>query len=391
MNDTFVLFDIFKSMTSTKLANFRKKLHAHSEVSNKEFETAKAVLAFVSHFKPDQTIEKVGGNGLIIIYKGNLPGPSILIRCDMDALPIQEINTFSYKSKNKEVSHKCGHDGHMTIVAGLAEMLSKNTLKKGKVILLFQPAEETGEGALKVIADKKFSDLKPDYVFALHNLPGYKTNQIVLKEDVFNASVSSMIIKLRGKTAHAAEPENGLNPSVAIAEIIQEFNKRIVDNPLSSHLKIITPIFSKIGSKAYGTSAGEGEIHFTIRTWTKAEMDKLKQQLIEFVNKTAEHHHLQNSIEWVQDFQSNVNHPQAIDFVKQAAQLNEFDILEKQVPFKWGEDFGVFTQQYKGAMFGLGAGETTPSLHNPDYDFPDEISETGIKMFYSIINLILDQ
>lgn len=376
-------------MESQDLINLRKELHSLPELSNKEIETARTIKEFVSVFAPDQIIENVGGNGLIFIFKGIEPGPNLLFRCDMDALPIHEINTFNYRSNKENISHKCGHDGHMAIVAGLAKSLNNQKHQKGQVILLFQPAEETGEGALKVLADQQFQKLEIDYVFAIHNLPGYKMHQVIVKEGIFNASVTTMLIKLYGKTAHAAEPEQGINPSFAFAEFIQEFNKYMVNDPKNEDFVVITPVFTNIGALAYGTSAGEGESHFTIRCWSQQQMIQLKKTLVKLSETIANKHNLKLTINWAEDFQSNQNDNEAIQFVRNAAKQNGFDILEKKEPFKWGEDFGIFTQSYKGVMFGLGAGERTPFLHNPDYDFPDEIIDTGIKMFRSIIDLIL--
>src|SRR5690606_3950338 len=110
-------------------------------------------------------------NGMLIIYDSGEPGPVTVFRCELDALPIQEINTFSHRSATEGVSHKCGHDGHMAIVTGLGKLLETNPPQKGKVILLYQPAEETGAGAAAVLNDERFLSLKPDFMYALHNLP----------------------------------------------------------------------------------------------------------------------------------------------------------------------------------------------------------------------------
>ncbi len=378
-------------MPDKTLILLRKELHAHPEVSNKEKETSKRIKQFVSQFKPDQLIENLGGFGLLFTYDSGNPGPEVLFRCDMDALPIHETNGFIHKSCFDNIAHKCGHDGHMVIMSGLAKSLFQKKPEKGKVFLLFQPAEETGEGALKVLNDSNFKDINPDYVFALHNLPGYSKNQIIIKDSTFSSSVSSMIIKLEGKTAHAAEPEHGINPSLAISKIIDEFEKLNTNNPKEDDFVVITSIFCKIGSKAYGTAAGRGEIHFTLRTWSQQNMDRLKDKLVSIIDSLAKNHLLKYSIDWIQDFQSTKNDIEVNAIIRNAARLNGLDIFEKQEPFKWGEDFGIFTQKYKGAMFGLGAGNDTPALHNPDYDFPDKLIPTGINMFRSIINQICNK
>lgn len=371
-----------------KLTQIRKTLHAHPEVSGQEFETQKRILRFLSDETKART-KKVGVTGVLAAFEGPLPGPTIMIRGDIDALPITEINTFEYKSLSKGVSHKCGHDGHTTILLGLAALLSEQEISHGKVHLLFQPAEENGMGAEAVLNDEEFKNKSIDYVFALHNLPGYKPSEIVVKENEFTGNVKSILLKMTGKTAHAAEPEKGFNPSMAISEILAFADRITYNEPTESDFFLMTPVYATLGDLAYGISAGYGELHFTIRSWRTNLMAQRSDEIVAFMNETCKKHHLKGDVSWTQVFHSNINHPEAIDHIRKAAVHNSFQLTEREYPFKWGEDFGLFTQKYKGAMFGLGAGISTPALHNPDYDYPDEITKAGIRMFYTIINQIL--
>lgn len=366
------------------LIRLRKELHKNPELSGKEIETSKRILAFLEKYKPDEILTEIGKTGIIAIYKGKNEGKTILFRCELDALPIQEINKFEHQSVQKGISHKCGHDGHMAILCGLATELSQNKLENGTVILLFQPSEENGKGAAKVMKNQFFKTLKPDFVFALHNLPGYPKNQIVIKEDTFSCAVTSIKIVLEGKTAHAGEPENGINPAMAIASIIQQFNALNQPNMLDSDFALITPIYSSLGKKAYGVSAGHGEVHFTIRCQSNVKIKELKKLLETVVSKIVQQHQLSFSINWIEPFYANENNANAVKLITDAAKKLGFNIFEKEIPFRWGEDFGLFTTHYPGAMFGLGAGLETPDLHNPDYDFPDEIIPTSVKLFYQI-------
>jgi amidohydrolase len=366
------------------LIRLRKELHKNPELSGKEIETSKRILAFLEKYKPDEIHTEIGKTGIIAIYKGKNEGKTILFRCELDALPIQEINKFEHQSVLKGISHKCGHDGHMAILCGLATELSQNKLENGTVILLFQPSEENGKGAAKVMKNEFFKTLKPDFVFALHNLPGYPKNQIVIKEDTFSCAVTSMKIVLEGKTAHAGEPENGINPAMAIASIIKQFNALNQPNLHDSDFALITPIYSSLGKKAYGVSAGHGEVHFTIRCQSNVKIKELKKLLETVVSKISQQHQLSFSIKWIEPFYANENNANAVQLITDAAKKLGFTIFEKEIPFRWGEDFGLFTTHYLGAMFGLGAGLETPDLHNPDYDFPDEIIPTGVKLFYQI-------
>lgn len=373
-----------------ELIQLRQELHQHPEVSGNESRTAQRILDFLLKYKPNQVITNLGGVGILAIYKGKEDGKSVLFRCELDALPIQEINSFDYKSIYEGVSHKCGHDGHMAILCGMAKTLHENPLEKGTVMLLFQPAEEDGNGAKRVLNDSKFDSIKPDFAFALHNLPGFKKHQIIVKENTFTCAVNSMIIQLNGKTSHAGEPENGINPALAIAEIITLFNSKISNDVASQKYCLITPIHINMGEKAYGVSAGYGEIHYTVRSNSNSQMRIIESNLEENVKEIASKYNLELNIDWTQSFQANENNVEAVNYIKKAALVQNLEILEKEQPFTFGEDFGIFTQHFKGAMLGLGSGENTPSLHNPDYDFPDEIIETGIQLFHQITKEILN-
>ncbi|RTY81615.1 amidohydrolase [Flavobacterium sp. ZB4P23] len=366
------------------LVRLRKELHKHPEVSGKENQTAKRVLSFLENYPPDELITGVGTTGVVAIYKGKKNGKTVLFRCELDALPIEETNRFEHRSLIDGVSHKCGHDGHMAILCGLAAELHQNKPDSGTVILLFQPAEEDGSGAQKVFSDTKFTLIQPDYVFALHNLPGFPMHQIVVKNETFTCAVNSIIIKLKGKTAHAGEPERGINPTLAIAAIINQFNATIQTDITKENYCQITPIYTKIGKKAYGVAAGAGEIHFTVRSDSNLQMRKIEIALENAAQSIAKEYQLKCKTQWTQSFQANENDKTAVAFIKKAAEINGFELFEKEKPFTWGEDFGLFTQHYPGAMFGLGAGVNTAALHNPDYDFPDEIIATGVAVFHHI-------
>ncbi|MGS0747520.1 M20/M25/M40 family metallo-hydrolase [Halpernia sp. GG3] len=245
-----------------------------------------------------------------------------------------------------------------------------------------------GKRAVEICNDERFRNLNPDKVFALHNLPGYKLHDIVVKNNTFTCAVNSIIIKLYGKTSHAAEPQNGLNPASAIAEIIQEYDEKNQTDREKEKFTILTPIFIEMGTADYGISAGFGEVHYTFRRFNNKEMKELEMELENIALKVAEKFNLKTDISWTQKFTANENNPAAVDFVRKAVEDCKFNLVERKTPFEFGEDFGLFTEHYEGAMFGLGSGENQPSLHNPDYDWPDEITETGATIFYKISELV---
>ncbi len=374
-----------------KLICLRQDLHQHPELSGEEKFTAERIKSFMLPWQPSTILENIGGNGIAFIYNYGQEGPTILFRCELDALPIQEdSHMLAYASRNGGVSHKCGHDGHMAIVAGLAPFLHKANYTKGRVILLFQSAEETGEGARAILKDPGFSILNPDYVFALHNLPGFEKGCVIYREGIFTAAVQSLIIYLDGVATHAAEPEKGNNPSQAVSGILHISDNLSNNKPDRDDFTLITPVYVILGQKAYGMSAGTAEVHFTMRAWTSQNLKRLSDHLISHIDQICNKNQLRYRYELIQQFASSKNDPECIALIKTAAQQLQLPSVNLSTPFKWGEDFGLFTQNYKGAIFGLGAGLQALPLHHKDYDFPDDLIVNGVNVFIRLTDLLLN-
>jgi amidohydrolase len=371
------------------LRAFRRDLHAHPEISGEERKTAKRVLTALHGLKPDELLTEVGGTGILATFGTDDQGPQVMVRCELDALPIQEVNDFGHRSTSKGVSHKCGHDGHMAILTGLAERLSGGRPAKGRVHLLYQPAEENGAGAAAVLNDPRMKDRHFDLVLALHNLPGYPLGSVVVRKGAFTASVNSMVIALEGRTSHAAEPENGRNPAVAVAELLTGALALQHNVPTEDGLRVVTVVHVDLGSKDYGISAGSAEVHLTVRCWTDEELERLQQDIEELSRKLARKHGLGVEINYCFTFKANRNDDAAAELVADVARSTGHRLIDRDHPFKWGEDFGLFTAKYTGCMFGLGAGEDMPALHNPDYDFPDALVPHGVELFETTVRSFL--
>ena len=367
----------------------RKSLHQHPELSGMEVETAKKILAFTHDYAPDEIITNVGGHGLAVVFNGKSEGPVVLLRCDMDALPIQEENNFTYASEVPQVAHLCGHDGHTAAMAGLIPHLSNNRPLKGKVVLLFQPAEETGHGAAEVLQDPKFKSITPDLVFAFHNLPGFETHEIVIKTNEFASASTGMIVRLKGKTAHAAEPQNGRSPAPAIAELISIFTN-LPQTIQADDFTLVTVVHVRVGERAFGTAPGYAELMVTLRAYKDDDMTLLIAKATALVEEQSKKHGLSFEIEWTEAFPATRNHTDSVQTVLSAAHENGLKTRIINEPFRWSEDFGHFTQHFQGAFFGIGAGLQHAQLHHPDYDFPDEILLTAMKMFDGIIQKTLN-
>jgi len=370
------------------LIDIRHHLHAHPELSGEEMQTSNFIIQTLKAIG-DCTIHQVPSNHSVLAeIRGSRTGPVVLFRCELDALPIEEINDFSYRSKKKAISHKCGHDGHMVIMLGFIQELIEAAPNHGTVLALFQSAEETGEGAKSINDSGVLDRFDIEYVFALHNIPGYPMGSVICKPGIFTPSVESVSIELIGKTSHAGEPEKGISPAETIVDIAKYLNKLHNPDKNSPNYCVSTPIHIQMGEEAYGITAGHAWVRYTIRTWGQQQLDRLKGRIEQTILHTAlKKKGLEVRIEWKQPFNANNNHKDAVVMVEKAALMNQLDYVLKKEPFDWGEDFGVFTEGYKGAMFGMGAGEHCPALHNPDYDFPDEMIGKGIDMLHAIAQM----
>ena len=363
----------------------RRELHQHPELSGHEARTARLVEDKLQAFHPTKVIRHVGGHGLLVEYFFSEDGPTVLFRADMDAVAVQEPDDIPHHSQTPGVAHKCGHDGHTTILLRFARMLSERPLPKGRVLLLFQPAEENGSGSKAVLDTKVLDYYKIDKAFALHNIPGYPASAVLCKEDSFTCAVVSVSITLTGKTSHAAEPQKGISPIPATLNIVDELLRWNNTDIQSDDYFLSTIVEIHVGEEAYGVSAGNSIIRATLRAKTDKLLHQHAQQLKELVATECKRTpYLQHEMEWLEPFSANENDPQSVGMIKNAALRNNLPYIELQTPFSWGEDFGLFTQQYKGAIFGLGSGENCAPLHSPQYDFPDEVIETGATLFYTI-------
>lgn len=375
---------MLNSTEINRLIDLRHQLHQQPELSELESLTAQTIASFLQDCKPDDLLEGVGGHGIVAVWKGEEKGENILFRADLDALPIQEVNDLTYASKTDGVSHKCGHDGHMTMLCGLALLLSKKKPIKGDVILLFQPAEETGKGARAVLADPNFSALTYQHAYALHNLPKRKKGHILCKKGSFCAASTGLKIRLQGKTAHASQPHTGTNPSIATAQMMSCFD-RILETAEFNSKALITLTHAIIGEESFGVSAGHSEIWLTLRAYERHDFDLLKLLVENETREIAKKYHLGIELSYHEPFEVTENHSESAAIVKSVAEQNEYTYKSMRQPNPWSEDFGLFLKESKGAMFGLGSGKKTPDLHNPDYDFPDDIIEYGVRMFWGIL------
>lgn len=372
-----------------ELVAFRRRLHRAPEISGEERETAKAVVEFLTPSGPDRVVTGLGGHGVAAIYEGAEPGPSVLVRCELDALPIEEISQSEHRSLVPGKGHLCGHDGHMAIVAALSRGLGRERPQRGRAILLFQPAEETGAGAAAVIADPAFREIAPDYAFSLHNKPGLPLGHVALSEGYANCASRGLRIVLTGHTSHASTPEHGLSPMNAVATLMPALTTLGPGGALDENYALVTVTHAAMGEAAFGIAPGRAEIWATLRTLTDAQMGALCERAEALVRDAAQASGLGVELGYHDVFHHCENDAEAVALLRRAFDDERLAHGPTDAPSRGSEDFGLFGRQAKAAMFLLGSGETSPHLHNPDYDFPDDIIAPGARAFMRTIRNLL--
>lgn len=369
---------------TAELAALRRALHQAPEVSGEERETAARIARFVAALEPDRLVTGLGGHGVAAFFDSGAPGPSVLFRCELDGLPIREISTSSWRSRIEGKGHLCGHDGHMAIMAGLATALAARRPARGRAIVLFQPAEETGAGAAAVIADPAFAAVKPDYAFALHNLPGLPLGTASIRAGAFNFASEGLRISLQGKTAHASQPEAGISPAAALCDLVAGLPALPARLGFHTDRALVTLVHARLGEPAFGIAPGQAEIWATLRAVDDSLQARLMEQALLLAADTARRHGLALETSTEDRFAACDNDAVATACVEQAFADTGTSTLEISEPFRWSEDFGLFGSVAKSALFVLGAGIDCPRLHNPDYDFPDELIPIGVRLFETI-------
>ena len=368
-----------------ELTDWRRDLHRFPEVSRDESGTAARVVQALTPLNPDGLLTNLGGHGVAALFTGAEPGPTVLFRAELDALPIEELSTEPHRSTIPGKGHLCGHDGHMALLLGLGRLISRHKPQKGRVVLMFQPAEEDGSGAAAVTADPAFAQIKPDWAFAIHNMPGLAFGTGMLKSGTVNCASQGLKITLHGKTAHASQPEAGTSPGLALAQLIDTFTHLAPPGPLREGYRLVTVTHARLGEPAFGIAPGMAELWLTLRSTEDAAMAALKAEAMEIARSQG----LPVSFETQDDFAASVNHPEATAQIAAALHALNIPHDEGDLPMRASEDFGRFGQPgTRSAMLFLGAGHG-PALHNPDYDFPDALIQPGVAIFHQIARDLL--
>ena len=375
--------------TIARLVALRHELHAHPEVSGEEAGTAGCLRELLVPCNPARLLDNLGGHGLAAVFDSPEPdaGPTVVLRAELDALPVTEIGDHDHASQNPGRAHACGHDGHLAMVCGVALGLEKRPLRRGRLVCLFQPAEETGQGARLITNDPRWRDLAADYVFALHNLPGYPLGHVLLRDGPFCAGSVGLVIRLRGRTSHAAFPEQGRSPALAMSRLLSKLVSLPVDLERHGELALVTVIHARLGEVAFGTTPGNAEIMATLRSDLEPTLAELRRRAAALAEAEAAADHLGCELSWVDEFPVTENDDLAVAIAAKVATSAGLKAAEPEdSPFRWSEDFGWYTHEASAAIIGLGAGRNQPGLHAPDFDFPDALLPVGLRFYEALLD-----
>lgn len=329
----------------------RQELHACAELSGHEVRTRACLQSFL---KEHTTLELHDcGAGFYAMHRESSDRTAAL-RADYDALAVP----------GGGAAHLCGHDGHAAALCGVALALEGQRIGMN-VALLFQPAEETGEGAAACTA--LFEAEKVDCIFGAHNLPGFALGQVVTRPGTFACASRGVILRLIGKPTHAAYPENGVSPAPAVGQLLCEL-PLLTDPARYAGMTLCTVIGVQMGEKAFGAAAERAEVWLTLRGEHDGDLNRLHEQILQRAEALAKQYGLVLEKEQQDVFPSTENDAAYAQLVLDACGGS---LLER--PMRWSEDFGHYLQQCRGAYFGVGAGEDWPDLHTEHYEFPDKL------------------
>ncbi|HKL03031.1 MAG TPA: M20 family metallopeptidase [Cryomorphaceae bacterium] len=369
-------------LTNTPINELRERLHQFPELSEMEGKTADFIARFFTELNYEIKRE-IGFHGLIASKKFG-SGKTIAFRAELDALPINEETDKPYKSQNEGVSHSCGHDGHMATLLNLAMRFESEKDLSGKVVFIFQSAEENGQGAEQMIQHEEIKNLDVAHCFSLHNIPGEAMGSVIYKKGSFSCASVGIDLKIKGKSSHAAHPEFGINALTIASDALRKIQKIHSKYP-EDEFTMITPIALKSGKRAFGTVPSDATLLVTIRAEKSEILEGMMNSVREIVDKLQADYKAKLKLSFKEYFPDTVNFDDE-GMLKDICVENNTQYVEMSRPFPWSEDFGFFRKCFPILMFGLGSGQSQPHLHAANFDFPNELIEKGSDIFFRLYN-----
>jgi hippurate hydrolase len=390
-----------------RIRAIRRDIHAHPELAYDEHRTSELVAAALAGWGIELH-RGIGGTGVVGRIRGRKAPPgavrAIGLRADMDALPIQELNGFAHRSTHAGRMHACGHDGHVAMLLAAAQHLARAPHFDGEVILIFQPAEEGGAGARRMIEDGLFERFACDAVFAIHNWPGYEAGTLGIADGPAMASTSEFEIVVEGQGAHAAMPDLGVDPVFVAVQVAQGLQGLITraKRPIDAAVLSITMIRA---GEATNVIPDRATLSGTVRTFDERVTAGIEEGMRRVAQGTAQAHRARAQVKFERNYPPTVNHAREAAFAARVGEevLGEGRVLRGVEPTMGGEDFAFMLRERPGAYLFLGNGPATGThrgsghgagpctLHNASYDFNDELIPIGASFWVRLVERYLGE
>jgi len=382
-----------------ELETIRRDLHAHPELGYEEHRTAEMVAERLTAWGIP-VVRGLGITGVVGIIKNGTSARAIGLRADMDALPMQEINGFAHASTHAGKMHACGHDGHTAMLLGAAHYLSQHRNFDGTVYLIFQPAEEGGGGARRMIEDGLFEQFPMEAVYGMHNWPGIAEGNFSVVAGPMMASSNEFRVTVRGKGAHAAQPHRGIDPIMVAVQIAQGWQTIVSreKNPLEAAVLSITQIHA---GSATNIIPNDAELVGTVRTFSTGVLDLIQRRMQEMAEGIAAGFGASVEFNFKRNYPPLVNHPEQTAFAIEAmrAVVGTAQVDTDVEPTMGAEDFAFMLQAKPGCYVFIGNGEGEHragghglgpcQLHNASYDFNDNLLPIGASYWVKLTEMCL--
>ncbi|WP_426116698.1 M20 aminoacylase family protein [Massilia sp. PWRC2] len=383
----------------SELQQIRRDIHAHPELCYEEQRTADVVASKLAEWGIP-VVRGLGITGVVGILKRGSSTRAIGLRADMDALPMHEVNSFAHASIHPGKMHACGHDGHTTMLLGAAHYLVTHGNFDGTVYLIFQPAEEGGAGARRMIEDGLFEQFPMDAVYGMHNWPGMAEGSFGVVAGPMMASSNEFKVTVRGKGAHAAQPHRGIDPVMLAVQIAQGWQTIISreKSPLDTAVLSITQIHA---GSATNVIPDEAIMIGTVRTFNTSVLDMIEQRMHDIARHTAAGYRASIDFQFKRNYPPLVNHPAqtALAIEAMTAVVGAARVDAQVEPTMGAEDFAFMLQEKPGCYVFIGNGEGGHrdgghglgpcQLHNGSYDFNDNLLPVGASYWVRLAELSL--
>ena len=362
---------------------WRRHLHAHPELRFACHDTATFVVEKLREFGVDEVHEGIATSGVVALIEGSGPGPTIGLRADMDALPMEEVTGLDYASTMPGKMHACGHDGHTTMLLGAARYLAETRNFAGRVALIFQPAEENGGGAGVMVEEGVLERFDIQEIYALHNAPGTPVGAFYTTPGPIMAAVDTFDIHIKGRGGHGAMPHETADPIVAAVGIVNAIQTIVSRNNYAADDLVVSVTQIHTGS-ADNIVPELAYINGTVRTFDRAVQGMVMARLEAIVQGQAAAYGVEADLTYEVGYPATVNDPGRTAFAAEVAREVSADVVDDAGPEMGAEDFAYMLEKRPGAYLFVGNGETA-GLHHPAYDFDDTAAPAGASFFARLV------